>query len=128
MSGTSGRRELVHEGSPGRDAFLVLEGTARVTAAGRLLAHVGPGDFVGEMALLDGGRRSASVTADSAMRVLAFDAPAFAALLDDPAFCRTLAPSARRSPAVSIYNITTGGTDNEETARFSGAAWCWRWD
>jgi CRP/FNR family cyclic AMP-dependent transcriptional regulator len=98
--------ELVHEGSAARDAFLVLDGSARVTARGRLVTRLGPGDFVGEIALLDGGRRSASVTADSAMRVLVFDAPAFAALLEDPAFCRILL----RALAARVRSATTTTT------------------
>ena len=81
---------LTTEGTPGRDAFYVVEGTARVTADGLLLAHVGPDQFIGEMALIDHGPRSASVVADSPMRVLAFDAPAFAALLDDRRLSRAV--------------------------------------
>lgn len=83
-------RDLTREGTPGRDAFFVLEGTARVTAEGHVVAHVGPGDFIGEFALIDAGPRSATVTAESPMRVLAFDAPAFASLLGDPQVSRTV--------------------------------------
>ena len=79
---------LTTEGTPGRDAFYVIEGRARVTANGVLVAHIGPDEFVGEMALIDHGCRSASVVAESPMRVLAFDAPAFAALLDDERLAR----------------------------------------
>ena len=46
---------LTVEGTPGREAFVVLDGTARVTVGGHLVAHAGPGDFVGEMALADHG-------------------------------------------------------------------------
>ena len=99
-------RELVHEGDAARDTFLVLDGSARVTAQGRLITHVGPGEFVGELALLDGGRRSASVTADTAMQVVAFDASAFAALLDDAGFCRALL----RALAGRVRNTTTTTT------------------
>ena len=75
---------LTAEGGPARDAFLVLDGVARVTRDGRLVGEVGPGQFVGEMGLIDHRPRSASVVAVSAMRVIAFDAPAFEALLADP--------------------------------------------
>ena len=81
---------LITEGTPGRDVFLVVEGHARVTKDGRVIAHVGPGDFVGEMALIDHGPREASVTATTPMQVIAFDAPGFAALLDDPLVAREL--------------------------------------
>ena len=79
---------LTTEGTPGRDAFYVIEGRARVTADGMLLAHIGPDEYIGEMALIDHGCRSASVVAESPMQVLAFDAPAFAALLDDERLAR----------------------------------------
>jgi len=99
-------RELVREGDAARDAFLVLDGSARVTAQGRLITRVGPGDFVGELALLDGGRRAATVTADTVMQVIAFDASTFAALLGDTAFCRALL----RALAGRVRNTTTTTT------------------
>ena len=74
---------LTTEGTAGRDAFYVVTGHARVTADGTLVAHIGPDEFIGEMALIDHGPRSASVVAESPMQVLAFDASAFSALLDD---------------------------------------------
>jgi CRP-like cAMP-binding protein len=81
---------LTTEGTPGRDAFIVVEGIARVMREGRLIAHVGPDEFVGEMALIDHGPRTASVVAATPMRVLTFDAPSFAALLGDPRLSREL--------------------------------------
>ncbi len=81
---------LTTEGTPGRDAFYVVAGQARVTADGVLLAHIGPDEFIGEMALIDHGLRSASVVAESPMQVLNFDASAFAALLDDERIARSV--------------------------------------
>jgi CRP-like cAMP-binding protein len=81
---------LTTEGAPGRDAFVVLEGVARVTKDGRLIGEVGPDQFVGEMALIDHGRREVSVVAATPMQVVAFDAPAFEALLADPLVSREL--------------------------------------
>jgi CRP/FNR family transcriptional regulator, cyclic AMP receptor protein len=91
-------QSLTTEGAPGREAFLVLDGTARVTAGGHVIAHVGPGELVGDVALIDNDRRSATVTAESAMSVLVFDAPGFSALLDDPAVSRAV----RRSLAARL--------------------------
>jgi CRP-like cAMP-binding protein len=54
---------LAHQGRRGREFLVVVEGTARVEIDGREIAILGPGDFFGEMALLDGGPRSASVIA-----------------------------------------------------------------
>jgi CRP/FNR family cyclic AMP-dependent transcriptional regulator len=54
---------LARQGQVGREFLVVIEGTARVEIDGREIAKLGPGDFFGEMALLDGGPRSASVVA-----------------------------------------------------------------
>ena len=65
---------LIRQGSPGRESFVILEGTAIVTVGARLVARLGPGDFFGEMALL--GRqnlRTATVTAITPMRLLVID-------------------------------------------------------
>lgn len=47
--------------------FLILEGEAKVTKGKRTLVKLGPGDFFGELALLDGGPRTASVVATTRM-------------------------------------------------------------
>ena len=64
-------RELLVQGDPGDMMLILTEGTARVsmlTAGGReiVLAYAEPGAVLGEIALLDGGERTASVTATSA--------------------------------------------------------------
>jgi len=60
---------LTREGVVGREAFVVLDGEADVFVDGELIATVGPGDVVGEVAI-DAGPRSATVRARTAMRVL----------------------------------------------------------
>jgi len=62
--------KLVGEGAPGYSFFVLADGTATVYADGVELTALGPGDFFGELAMLDGGRRAATVTAASAARVL----------------------------------------------------------
>jgi CRP-like cAMP-binding protein len=64
--------KVAGEGAPGYSFFVIAEGTAIVTADGRELRTLGAGDFFGEVALLDGGRRTASVitTAPSRLFVL----------------------------------------------------------
>jgi CRP/FNR family transcriptional regulator, cyclic AMP receptor protein len=54
---------IVIEGMRGGAFFAIVEGNARVTRGKRTLATLGPGDFFGELALLDGGERTASVVA-----------------------------------------------------------------
>lgn len=53
----------MRQGDLGAEMFLLLDGTARVEADGRVLEEVGPNRVIGEMALLDRSPRSASVTA-----------------------------------------------------------------
>jgi len=60
-------RTLVQYGGRGTAFFVIVEGKAKVTAgySNRAFAHLGPGDFFGELALLDGGPRTASVIAQT---------------------------------------------------------------
>ncbi len=50
--------------------YLIIEGTATATVGGVELAEYGPGDYFGEMSVLDGSPRSATVTATSAVRAM----------------------------------------------------------
>ena len=63
-------RVLTKEGSPGREFFVLVEGTARVTRKGRKVADLGPGDWFGEIALITDAPRTATVTATSPVDVL----------------------------------------------------------
>ena len=61
---------LCGEGASGYSFFIITEGSAAVTADGTTLRDLGPGDFFGEIAMLDGGRRSATVTTTSPSNLL----------------------------------------------------------
>lgn len=61
---------LTKEGSTGREFFVLVDGTARVSRGGRKLADLGAGDWVGEIALLTNAPRTATVTATTPLRVL----------------------------------------------------------
>ncbi len=61
---------IAREGEPGVGLFIILDGTADVSIGGRKKATLGPGDFFGEIALLDGGPRTATVTAKSDVALL----------------------------------------------------------
>lgn len=61
---------IVQEGMLGETMFVVLEGQAKVTRGKRKVGAVLPGEFFGELSLIDGGPRSASVVAETPMRVL----------------------------------------------------------
>lgn len=61
---------VVREGDPGGEFYVIVDGTGRVSVDGRPVADLGPGSFFGEMALLDGGDRLATVTAQTEMDLL----------------------------------------------------------
>ena len=70
---------IVEEGHPGGTFFVILEGEVRVVRGSRTIARMGPGEFFGEISLLDGGPRTATVLAETpveAVRVFkrSFDA------------------------------------------------------
>lgn len=72
---------LTTQGEVGREAFIVVEGEAVVTVDGDEVARLGPGACVGEIALLDKGLRSATVTAATPMKVLVLDPREFKGLM-----------------------------------------------
>jgi hypothetical protein len=73
----------VRQGDPGDAVFVVVSGTLEVKKGGRSLREVSRGAVFGEMALLDGAPRSASVEARTASRVLKIPRAEFDALLDE---------------------------------------------
>jgi CRP-like cAMP-binding protein len=75
-------RTLVDQGRVGHEFFLILEGEAVVRRNNRKVADLGPGEYFGEMAILDRGPRSASVVANTDMRVLVLTQSAFIGVLD----------------------------------------------
>ena len=64
-------RTIVTEGETGVGFHLILKGKAKVTVNGRVRAKLGPGDYFGEMAIIDRGPRSATVTCDTDVQTLA---------------------------------------------------------
>jgi CRP/FNR family transcriptional regulator, cyclic AMP receptor protein len=76
-------RVLTKRGEPGLEAFVIVDGEAEVTRKGVSLATLGPGSLFGELALLDGGQRTATVTAASDMRLLVLARHEFLKVLDD---------------------------------------------
>ncbi|HEY8732786.1 MAG TPA: cyclic nucleotide-binding domain-containing protein [Candidatus Limnocylindria bacterium] len=63
-------RVLCTEGHTGGDFFVLLSGAADVTRKGRKIAKMATGDFFGEIALVDGGLRTATVTTSAPSRCL----------------------------------------------------------
>jgi CRP-like cAMP-binding protein len=71
---------LVRQGDLGQEFFVVESGTAEATIDGQHVRTFGPGDFFGEMALLEEERRTATVTATSPMVVIVMTRASFRAL------------------------------------------------
>jgi CRP/FNR family transcriptional regulator, cyclic AMP receptor protein len=61
---------IVKEGAPADSFYVIVEGQAKVQRNGRTLAKLVPGDFFGEISLLDGGARTATVTSETPMALL----------------------------------------------------------
>jgi len=82
---------LTRAGEPGREFYLIYDGTVRVVVSPRKHLRLGPGDFFGEMSLLDGEPRSATVVAETPLRLLVIKSRNFWDLLDEvPALTRNL--------------------------------------
>ena len=62
---------IAREGHGGAGFFVIAEGTAKVSVQGDERATLGPGDYFGEIALLDEGARTATVTAETDMTTYA---------------------------------------------------------
>ena len=73
---------LTREGDRGREFFVLIDGTAEVQKDGVRIRTLGPGDFLGEIALVSREPRTATVTTTSAVEALVITDQAFAALLD----------------------------------------------
>jgi CRP/FNR family transcriptional regulator, cyclic AMP receptor protein len=73
--------QLTHEGRRGWEFFVVTAGEARCTIEGKEVATYGPGDFFGEMSLIDGGARTATVVAVTPMSLIVIDSREFNGML-----------------------------------------------
>ena len=74
---------IVRQGEPGRECFVIRDGRAKASVRGKGSVKLGPGSFFGEMSLLDGGPRSATVTAETDMRLLVLGSREFSSLVNE---------------------------------------------
>jgi CRP-like cAMP-binding protein len=80
------RQAIVRQGEIGTGFFIVVEGRVRVVRDAQQLATLGPGEFFGELSVLDGGPRIAQVVAEEPTRCLALASWDFEkVLLEQPA-------------------------------------------
>ena len=91
---------IIREGNTGGEFFIVIEGTIDVKRKGRRLARLGPGDYLGEIALIDHGPRTATAMVETEARLLVLASREFHSMLaSDPRIenkiLRTLAARVR---------------------------------
>ena len=106
---------LTRQGESGHEFFVVLSGNVIVARDDRRIARLGPGEFLGEIALIDGRPRTASATADGPARLLVLSHGQFDALLDEfPTITRqvvqALVERIRRTVTVPQFGIFAQGT------------------
>jgi CRP-like cAMP-binding protein len=120
---------VVEEGTAGQQSFLIVEGDACVLTGGVLIARVGAGEFIGELALLTDEPRCATVRAETSMRLLVLDKNALTSLIDPitEALLGTLARRLRRetdraaTPSTgSVVGRPTIGAHVAVRSRFAG--------
>ena len=74
---------IVRKGEPGDTFYVLVEGEARVTDEnGKRLARLIPGDFFGEISLMDGGPRTATVVSETPLTALALSRKDFRGMLE----------------------------------------------
>lgn len=100
-------RELIRQGEFGHEFFVIVEGTAAVLQDGAEIAEMSPGDFFGELALLDAAPRTATVEAESEVLTMRLGRTAFQKVLDSEpkvalAMLRTLAARMRESAPSAV--------------------------
>jgi CRP-like cAMP-binding protein len=77
---------VIREGDLGSTLYVIVEGQAVVSRGGKRLTTLAPGDFFGEVSLLDGGPRTASVTAETRLSVVRlFRRPFYELVRTEPA-------------------------------------------
>ena len=74
-------RTIVRQGEVGTGFFMIVSGIARVVRDGETLSRLGPGEFFGELSLLDGQPRIANVVAEEPTTCLAIASWDFEAIL-----------------------------------------------
>ena len=99
---------IVRDGDAGDTFFVILKGEVRVVRGRRTVARMGPGEFFGEISLLDGGPRTASVVADTPVVVARLPKRAFDGLvLDEPGLAAKLLSVVARRLREAERSIST---------------------
>jgi CRP/FNR family transcriptional regulator, cyclic AMP receptor protein len=113
--------EVVKEGETGKGFFIMTKGTAAVSVGETQVDAIGPGSYFGEMAVLDGGPRTATVTATGQVFVLHLPPATFSRILDSyPTIARQIDDElTRRLSAAGEQVPPTDRVDRARLARLS---------
>jgi CRP-like cAMP-binding protein len=74
---------LMKEGSPGQELWIIAKGSVKIARGGRKIRSLGPGAAIGELSLLDGGERTATVTAETPIIAYVVGQRSFTSMLHD---------------------------------------------
>ena len=95
MVRADGGKVLTRQGGLGEEFLIIVDGSARVERDGKSIARLDAGDFFGEMSLIDGKPRSATVIAQTPITLLVVDSRSFRSLLEG-------VPGLRKKISVSL--------------------------
>jgi CRP/FNR family cyclic AMP-dependent transcriptional regulator len=117
---------IIKEGEQGKGFFVITEGTARVTLGGAELATLGSGSYFGEMAVIDGGPRTATLSAQGQVSTLEITPTAFLHLVDrEPLIARSIHEElTRRLKAAG--GLVEEGDARIDRAKLVEASWALR--
>jgi CRP-like cAMP-binding protein len=73
---------LMREGASGSEFWVIVDGTVSIVRGGATIRTLGPGDFLGEIALVDDGPRTATATTESPAKLLVLGRREFHSLMD----------------------------------------------
>ena len=73
---------ITEEGEPGDSFYVIVHGQLRISRHGTPIRDLGPGDFLGEISLVDGRPRSATAVAVGPVNAIVIERPAFLELMD----------------------------------------------
>jgi CRP-like cAMP-binding protein len=73
---------LMKEGASAGEFFVIVDGSVRVDRGGTTIRHMGPGEFLGEIALVDGGPRTATAVTETPARLLVVGHREFHSLME----------------------------------------------
>jgi len=101
---------IIELGETGKGFYVITDGAATVTVGGPDLEALGPGSYFGEMAVIDGGPRTATITAQTAVSTLEISPTAFLHLLNrEPIIAKSIDEELRR-------RLKTAGNAVDESA------------